>query len=134
MRQIERELIAAIDAQKTWAKDNTRVDVELLPSRSLLLKVSLHGNQIARIEATPELGIIGMRFTLAGWNTRTTKSRLNAILKHYAANSVVMGIGTHKGKPEFRRSLSASHNLECQLIESDKWYSVTDNGFLLKLA
>ena len=129
MRKIEQELLNAIDAGRVWSKDNTRIDVALLPSRSHLLTVYLHNNAIAKIE-TNDRGILNLRFTLAGWNTPTTRSRINAILKHYKMPIVCMGVGTKKGVPEFRCSPTPSRSLECTPIESGKWYSVTDCGVL----
>ena len=41
--------------------------------------VTLHGNTIAKVEDNGD-GVNTLYITLAGWNTQTTKRRLNAIL------------------------------------------------------
>lgn len=74
MRKIEREMIEAIQAKKPYSNDNTRVAVS---SDSDLIKVELHGYEIARI--------IGNTLYLSdcGYQTKTTKSRLNCLLNHF---------------------------------------------------
>lgn len=68
MRKIEKEMIAAIAAGKNFSKGNTLVDYV-----EDTMRIWLHGNLIA----TKRNG--QMKFTLAGWNTPTTRSRLNAL-------------------------------------------------------
>lgn len=68
MRNIENEMRAAMAARKNWSKDNTEVTVT-----NGELSVLLHGNYIFRI-------VDGVAwFTLAGWDTATTRSRLRAL-------------------------------------------------------
>ena len=52
-------------ARKTWSLSNTATRDGVL---------YLHGNQIARLD---ESGVLWV--TLAGWNTTTTRARLNAL-------------------------------------------------------
>ena len=70
MRKIERLMNAAITSGKDWSLANTRVEHE-----EGLAKVFLHGNKIA------EVGDDYIRLFDGGWQSNTTKSRLNAILR-----------------------------------------------------
>lgn len=72
MRVIEKQMIQAIARRKSWRNGNTSVDVH-----SSWCEVRLHGNMIARIDNE------GVKFSLAGWNTATTRSRVNAILQTF---------------------------------------------------
>jgi len=71
MRKIERQMQAAIATRTDWKKSNTSVDVDSEGFTS----VRLHGNRIAEI--SPHGDIV---LSSCGWDTPTTKSRLNAIL------------------------------------------------------
>ena len=68
VRKIEADLIMAIREGKRFAKQNTTYDPETGD-------VFLHQN---RIFNTKQPG-----FTLAGWNTVTTRSRVNALLYEF---------------------------------------------------
>ena len=74
MRQIEKEMRNAVanamNNGKDWKKGNTAVY-----SLFGAVFVSLHGNLIYQIDKVTKNG----KFTLAGWNTPTTRSRLNAL-------------------------------------------------------
>jgi hypothetical protein len=70
MRKIERLMNAAIAAGKDWKLANTEVI-----ACSHVTDVFLHGNLIARIGET------WIELFDGGWQTVTTKSRLNAILE-----------------------------------------------------
>ncbi len=69
MRKIERLMNAAIKAGKDFKLDNTQV-----VACSNVSDVFLHGNLIARIGET------WIELFDGGWQSNTTKSRLNAIL------------------------------------------------------
>ena len=74
MRKIEREMNAAISNNQNWQKDNTTVTYDPETNEST---VYLHGNKIA---------IVGDNFVQifdGGYQTKTTKSRLNAILSEH---------------------------------------------------
>lgn len=72
MRTITKKAVAAFLAHKRVSLDNTSVDTSTDGNMAYL---SLHGNVIAnRNKTTGELNI-----TTAGWNTTTTKERLNGI-------------------------------------------------------
>ena len=70
MRKIESQMNAAITAGTDWKSGNTAVLNE-----DGVTKVLLHGNKIA------EVGDTFLRLFDGGWQTVTTKSRLNAILQ-----------------------------------------------------
>ena len=73
MRKIEREMIQAIiDRKKSWTLANTRVECN-----DYSAQVYLHGHKIASYWFDSMLLSIADR----GWKTRTTKSRLNALVK-----------------------------------------------------
>ena len=72
MRKIERQMNEAILNQKDFKKDNT--EVITISDCSF---VYLHGNHIATVGDTLDI-------CDAGWQTVTTKSRLNALLNEFA--------------------------------------------------
>ena len=76
MRKIESQTNAAIRDNKNWTKDNTSVLADAGAGCSF---VFLHGNKIA------EVGDNFIRLFDGGYQTATTKSRLNAILAEHGA-------------------------------------------------
>lgn len=70
MRKIEKKVCAAFVCKERAAQGNTMTDGE---------RLYLHGNLIAWHEGDQIMG------TLAGWNTPTTRSRLNAVA-YFASN------------------------------------------------
>jgi hypothetical protein len=72
MRKIERQMNAAITNKIDWASANTRVEYE---QGNCVSRVYLHGNLIA------EVGDNFVRLFDGGFQSNTTKSRLNAILQ-----------------------------------------------------
>jgi hypothetical protein len=72
MRKIERQMNAAITAKIDWSSANTRVEYE---QGNCVSTVYLHGNKIA------EVGDGFLRLYDGGFQSVTTKSRLNAILQ-----------------------------------------------------
>ncbi len=74
MRKIEREMNAAILNNQNWQKDNTSVTFDPETNES---KVYLHGNHIATV------GDNFVQIFDGGYQSVTTKSRLNAILKEH---------------------------------------------------
>jgi len=80
MKQIEEIMCNAVASGKKVSVSNTLVSVE-----NGVIKVYLHGNLIY----TKKNGV--ERFTLAGWNTTTTRSRLRALgVDVYQRNYVPM--------------------------------------------
>lgn len=73
MRKIEKEMLAAIVTKKRYSNDNTLVEVETDGT----IKVYLHSNLIAEISDT------SIWLSDAGYESNTTKSRLNCILSHF---------------------------------------------------
>jgi hypothetical protein len=78
MRSIESKMLAAIRAGKSARLGNTVVQV--IPGTGAW-RVYLHNNLIANG------GSVGLSFTLAGWGTPTTRSRVNALLSVFAAGN-----------------------------------------------
>jgi len=72
MRKIETEMVNAVKAGRDWHCANTSVDVT-----DHGIVVRLHGNKIARLDTEAHV----LWVTDAGWQTSTTKSRLNALLQ-----------------------------------------------------
>ena len=69
MRKIEQQMIAAIKGNKNWSSGNT----EVVSQQDGVSLVYLHGNKIAEIDDT------SMTIFDGGWQSNTTKSRLNAL-------------------------------------------------------
>jgi hypothetical protein len=85
MRLIERKMIAAIHERKDWKCDNTRVIcTQFVHSDHIIDRVSviLHGSTIAIITPTD------VDVSDCGWQTPTTKSRLNAILREFCGAGI----------------------------------------------
>jgi hypothetical protein len=98
MRVIEKQMIEAIQtirknkaSSNKWASGNTEVVRKLYSP----IEVRLHGNLIACLYDNE------LKITLAGWNTPTTRSRLNALIKEFGT---MHGISTSKGQATLYRS------------------------------
>ena len=79
MRKVEEQMNHAIRYRKNWAGSNTTVTCFKENGITTEVNVMLHGNCIAWINtATNDLNI-----SSAGWETVTTKSRLNALLEEF---------------------------------------------------
>ena len=77
MRKLEKQMNQAIRGQRNWAGSNTTV---FTTDNGLESTVYLHGNHIATyFHDTRELQIFD-----GGWQSNTTKSRLNAFLYEVA--------------------------------------------------
>jgi hypothetical protein len=74
MRKIEQQMNTAIQNNKNWQSANTAVTFD---EESSVSSVFLHGNKIA------EVGDTFIRLFDGGWQSNTTKSRLNAILSEH---------------------------------------------------
>ena len=72
MRKIESNMNAAIKANKNWSNANTSVI-----TADGVSEVRLHGNKIA------EVGDDFVTIFDGGWQSTTTKSRLNAIIDEF---------------------------------------------------
>ena len=77
MRNITREAVDAFLSGREWKKDNTEVKVEVRKGRRSKVTMLLHGNAIAvtgQFDSHP-----GLRISTAGWDTNTTRERLNGL-------------------------------------------------------
>ena len=72
MRKIEALMNTAIKGNKNWSNSNTSVTTE-----DGISTVYLHGNKIA------EVADAFVRIFDGGWQSNTTKSRLNAIINEF---------------------------------------------------
>ena len=85
MRKIEQEMNAAIRYRRNFSKANTSVRCFKTNGITTDVDVFLHGNHIASLDtASNQLTIKD-----GGWQSVTTKSRLNALLDEFAPS---MGI------------------------------------------
>ena len=73
MRKIERQMNFAISNKGDWSSSNTRVEFNDSTNCS---SVFLHGHNIATVDHATN----AVKVSSCGWQTVTTKSRLNAIL------------------------------------------------------
>ena len=77
MRQIEKEMNMAIKSKTAWSKSNTCTTFDNTIENCF---VYLHGNHIATYNyADKELSLYD-----GGWQSNTTKSRLNALCHEFA--------------------------------------------------
>ena len=74
MRKIETQMIAAIQGNKNWQNANTSVHYNEHTGESI---VRLHGNKIAVVDED------SMTIFDGGWQSKTTKSRLNALCDEF---------------------------------------------------
>ena len=74
MRKIEKQMNFAISNKGNWSKSNTTVEYNESTNCST---VKLHGHSIA----TYDHATAALKISSCGWETVTTKSRLNAILQ-----------------------------------------------------
>lgn len=82
MRKIETQMNKAIRTQSNWAGSNTSVHTT---DNGLESTVYLHGNHIATyFHAERKLQLFD-----GGWQSNTTKSRLNALLDEFAYGTFV---------------------------------------------
>ena len=74
MRKIEKQMNQALRNFSNWSSGNTTVT-----STKEEMRVHLHGNHIATVnKATMTINLFD-----GGWQSNTTKSRLNAILQEF---------------------------------------------------
>ena len=74
MRKIETQMIAAINNRKDWKSGNTKVII----NDNNCANVYLYGNLIAWVNQDNDLTVFD-----GGWQTVTTKSRLNALCDEF---------------------------------------------------
>jgi hypothetical protein len=105
MRKIEQQMNAAISACKDWKNGNTMVAHSHDGVNPPVSHVFLHGNKIA------EVGDTFIKLFDGGWQSNTTKSRLNAILRAHGAGEGIFQknwewfISTANGIVEFESGM-----------------------------
>ena len=77
MRKIEQQMCDAVQSNKNWQSANTSVHFD--PETGVSI-VRLHGNKIAEVSDTD------MTIFDGGWQTNTTKSRLNALCEYFCVD------------------------------------------------
>ena len=102
MRKLEKQMNQAIRGQRNWAGSNTTV---FTTDNGLESTVYLHGNHIATyFHDTRELQIFD-----GGWQSVTTKSRLNALLDEFDYGSFVF---QKNWQWFFARNFNPSHKVD----------------------
>jgi hypothetical protein len=81
MRKVSREIVDAFVARRSRSIKSTSTDGQ---------RLMLHGNVIAYFHSG------GIEFTLAGWNTVTTRERLNALFDRLG---LTLRVHQHKHQP-----------------------------------
>ena len=103
MRKLEEKMVKAVECGKSFMSGSTSVNVSN-DDGCMVIRVYLHGNNIfERVE-----DVNGLRcdcFNLCGWNTVTTRSRLNAL---------GVGVSQKNWEPIYKGSV----------ISTCKWYEV----------
>ena len=114
MRKIEQQMCAAVQSNKNWTSGNTAVYFDETSGVSV---VRLHGNKIAEVSDTD------MTIFDGGWQSVTTKSRLNALCDEFC----IAGEGVfQKNYKWFVRKFVAESSI------TGKVYNVEDftNGYV----
>ena len=111
MRKIEQQMNRAIANKADWSSSNTMVSFNTNTNCS---QVRLHGNLIA----TFDHNVKAVKISSCGWQTVTTKSRLNAILSEVKWGCRVFQkqfdwyLSTNNQTVDFWDGMILSHNLE----------------------
>ena len=86
MRKIEKQMIEAIKTETDWKSDNTKViNFYNDDKECVVTSVFLHDNLIA------EVGDTFLTIFDGGWQSNTTKSRLNVLINEFC-NALTDGI------------------------------------------
>ena len=111
MRKIEQQMNRAIANRTDWSSSNTRVEFNDSTNCS---SVFLHGHNIATVDHSTN----AVKLSSCGWQTVTTKSRLNAILSEVKYGCSVFQkqfdwyLSTNNQTVDFWDGMILSHNLE----------------------
>ena len=111
MRKIEQQMNRAISNRSNWAGSNTTVTYNDSTNCSA---VFLHGHNIATVAHATN----AVKLSSCGWQTVTTKSRLNAILDEVKYGCRVFQkqfdwyLSTNNQTVDFWDGMILSHNLE----------------------
>ena len=126
MRKVEQAIINAIESGKVGRMNlSPRDTVEVIDdSRGLRARVLLHGNHIATIYYNEQRITIGS----AGWETVTTKSRLNALLHTYVGKGIsqrkfvwYVYDYTNRADPEVEFESGMSFDITKPFFCGDEW-------------
>ena len=102
MRKLEKQMNQAIRGQRNWAGSNTTV---FTTDNGLESTVYLHGNHIATyFHDTRELQMFD-----GGWQSNTTKSRLNALCDEFAVGH---GVFQKNWQWFLQRNFNPSHKVD----------------------
>ena len=82
MRKIEEQMNMAIRSRKNWAGSNTTVRCFKENGITTEVNVLLHGNCIAWFDTASN----DFNISSCGWETVTTKSRLNALCEYFCVD------------------------------------------------
>ena len=115
MRKIEQQMCQAIQNNKNWAGSNTSVITE-----DNVSKVYLHGNHIATVDDDT------MTIFDGGWQSNTTKSRLNALCDEFCV----------AGEGVFQKDFAWYVRLFVGAVNGQKVFKTVDfeNGFTFSWA
>ena len=111
MRKIEQQMNRAISNKVDWSSSNTTVSYNESTDCS---SIYLHGHQIATYDHNNQ----AVKLSSCGWQTVTTKSRLNAILDEVKYGCRVFQkqfdwyLSTNNQTVDFWDGMILSHNLE----------------------
>ena len=111
MRKLERQMNFALSNKANWAGSNTQVNYN---SNTNCSSVYLHGHLIA----TYDHNLKAVKLSSCGYETVTTKSRLNAILDEVKYGCRVFQkqfdwyLSTNNQTVDFWDGMILSHNLE----------------------
>ena len=111
MRKIEQQMNRAISNKSNWSSSNTQVSYNESTDCS---SIYLHGHQIATFDHNNQ----AVKLSSCGWQTVTTKSRLNAILDEVKYGCRVFQkqfdwyLQTNNQTVDFWDGMILSHNLE----------------------
>lgn len=110
MRKIEFDMLRAIKSEADRTLGNTRISCE---RDSGQVWVYLHGHCIAHLGTDDK-----WQFNLCGWNTPTTRSRINAIAREFGRPTVV----TVRGTPYVSRYVPAGNGIERTEVPTNGWF------------
>lgn len=113
MRKIEQQMLLAIQNRKDWSCDNTRVTVTYFAHGERIIDratVYLHNSPIAQITQSE------VTISDCGYQTNTTKSRLNVILHKLCQAGIYQKnfkwYGCPVGLPEFEIESNESYTFD----------------------
>ena len=126
MRKIEQQMIAAIrDINRNfWNGDNTKVERAYnSETGDFVIRVYLHGSCIAKAVGNGYPDSMAWGFTLAGYNTPTTRSRVNTLCGAFGGTSR-RGVYTKLGQAYVKRyaSLVRDPSGNDTPIGNDEWF------------